>query len=62
MGGSHLERTASSQSFEGYLVDRGKEDVPACSLKTHFISLLVLAVSSACIVDAIPFICVFNVF
>ena len=31
--GSHLEWATSSQSFEGYLVYGGKEDVSLCSLK-----------------------------
>lgn len=44
-GGSHLERAASSQSSEGYLVDGGEEDVPACSLRP----ILYLCVSLPCL-------------
>ena len=36
-GGSHLERAAGSQSFQGYLVDRGKEDMAVCSPQAYLL-------------------------
>lgn len=38
-GGSHLELAACSQTFEGYLVDRRKEDLPACSPRPRVLDL-----------------------
>lgn len=38
-GGSHLELAAHSQTCEGYLVDRRKEDLPACSVNPRILAL-----------------------
>lgn len=60
-GDSHLERTATSQLFEGYFSDGGKEDVPACSRKPIFWSLCVPTVSSTFFFNVKTLICVFTV-